>query len=1411
MANRTNQLGYVFEVSWEVCNKVGGIHTVVSTKTLSLLSNCEELILIAPDIWHDSSEHQEFEEDNTLFVSWKKAAEADGLRIRTGRWKIPGKPIVLLVDFSSYIDNKDNILYKFWEDYKLDSLSGQWDYIEPALFGYAAGKVIESFVKYNLSVYDRVVAQFHEWMTGTGILYLEKQMPQIATVFTTHATVVGRCIAGNEYSLYKSLSSTNGDVSASDFGVMPKHSLEKLSAQYADAFSTVSEITAAECRQLLSKNVDVVTLNGFENDFVPNEKEYAAKRTTARKKLIDVAEVLTGKKYEKEPVIVATSGRYEMHNKGYDLFINSLGKLNKDAELKTEILAYILVPGNNYGIKKSLYNRLYNQSGDNNVEGNHLTHNLHDVDLDPIISLIKENELFNRAEDKVTVIFVPSYLNGNDGIFNLPYYDLLMGIDLTAFVSYYEPWGYTPLESIAFGIPTITTNLAGFGKWAQSVLEADDSCVTVIERDDDNSEDVIDELTAAIRNFLMLTEEEKRGLSESAVKISNKALWKNFIDGYIELYSKALDKVEERRGKIIDKPRQTRASVEVFTKEAHIPLWRTFEIQTIMPKRFDGLVEMSMNLWWTWNYNASQLFKYIDPALWRKTSYNPISFLEEVTLARMQNLEHDTVFLKDYDNVYGEFCAYMEEGKNKKAPKIAYFSMEYGLNDNIKIFSGGLGILAGDYLKEASDTNTDMIGVGLLYRYGYFKQKISVSGEQQAEYIYQDFGKMPLIPVRDECGAQMKISISFPGRTVYVKIWKVEVGRIPLFLLDTDTDENQEQDKLITSRLYGGDLEHRFIQEMILGVGGIRALRDMGIRPDIYHCNEGHAAFIGIERLRRLRQKRNLKFEEALEIIRSSTLFTTHTPVPAGHDLFDETLMRKYMSHYPERLKISWEDMMRLGKINPEDKFSMSYLAANMSEGINGVSKLHGKVSQEMFAGLWKGYFPEENHISYVTNGVHYNTWTAKDWKMLYEKEFGDGFLNDLSNAEYWRKIHKVDNAVIWSIRQKQRFKLVDYVRNRLRSNWVKRYEDLKSMLEIMENINENVLTIGFARRFATYKRGDLLLRNLDRLSEILNNKDMPVQLLFAGKAHPNDKAGQELIKKIMDISKQAEFLGKIIFIEDYDIDLAKKLVQGVDVWLNTPTRPQEASGTSGMKAVMNGVLHFSVLDGWWVEARSERAGWALPQESVYDNHEFQNELDAQMIYNILENDIVPLFYNRDKNNVPNGWIEFIKNSIAEIAPQFTTKRMIDDYKNKYYNKLYPRSILLGENEYKLAVEISEWKKNMQKAWEELEIISAKFPDYEKNPMNLQEDFTGEIEINLKQLNPEDIGIEVIICNQSEGVKNVISEKYAAKLISMEGKIAKYTVKGSPQKSGFYNYAIRIYAKNELLPYRQDSGLVMWV
>ena len=1402
--NNTLNLDYIFEVSWEVCNKVGGIHTVISTKSLALSERCGDLIFIGPDTY-GTNENSEFIEEPALFAEWKQYAASNGLRVRTGRWNICGSPKVILISFTDFINEKDRIFADFWEDYKLDSLSGQWDYIEPALFGYTAGKVIESFCDFNLSAADTILAQFHEWMTGTGILYLKKNAPHIATAFTTHATAIGRSIAGNGLPLYRDLASYNGENMARHFNIVSKHSLEKISALNADVFTTVSEITQAECTQLLTKPADVVTPNGFEDNFIPKAEEAEKIRRAAREKMIAVAEKLTSYKFKEEPLIIATSGRYEYTNKGYNIFVDALDKLNRNANVNREILAYILVPGNNYGPQKSLIAALNGENA--NIENRNLTHGLHDAEYDPILNQLKRLGLTNEASNKVKVVFVPSYLNGDDGVFNMKYYDILQGIDLTAFVSYYEPWGYTPLESIAFGVPTITTSLSGFGMWSKQNIDRFDNCVTVIDRNEDNNDEVVANLAERMAYFANLDAESRKKISESATAASKKALWRSLVEKYMEAYAIAKGKIAERTDAITRRMQQTKIERTIMPKETS-PIWRQAEIKSDIPKKFEGLTELANNLWWTWNYEASAMFKRIDVDLWREKRYNPRVFLEEISIDRMKELENDNEFCQLYNRVYGNFKKYMEAAKDKKAPQIAYFSMEYGLHDNLKIFSGGLGILAGDYLKEASDTNTNMIGIGLLYRYGYFKQTITLEGKQQANYIAQDFNKIPVVPTLDEEGNQKRIVVRFPGRNVYVKIWRANVGRIPLYLLDTDDIDNQDQDKLITSRLYGGDWEFRFKQEMILGIGGTRVLKALGLKPDIYHCNEGHAAFIGFERLNDLISARNLKFDEALEIVRASTLFTTHTPVPAGHDAFEENMLRTYMSHYPDRLKITWDKMMSLGRLNPNDKFSMSYLAANISQEVNGVSWLHGIVSQKMFAPLWNGYFPEENHVGYVTNGVHYQTWTSKTWQKLYETTFGDGFMSDMSNPKYWEKINNVDDADIWDIRKLQRTRLINYVKNRVRENWIRSYESPSNMVTVLEKLDEKVLTIGFARRFATYKRGDLLFRNPERLAAILNNPKMPVQILFAGKAHPNDGAGQDLIKRIVEFSKRPEFLGKILFIEDYDIGLAKKLVQGVDIWMNTPTRPLEASGTSGMKAVMNGALHFSVLDGWWVEGYREGAGWALPQERVYENQDFQNELDTQTIYNMLENEIVPMFYDCSDDGIPHRWVKCIKKSIAEIVPMFTTKRMIDDYKDRFYGKLYKRSTELAENDYAKVFEIVNWKEKAARAWNFIEVLKIDFHTTEfENP----QDAYGEITLNLNRLSPNDIGIEAIAVSKKQDGSIVIDEKMPFKLKECNGKIAVFRIEGAPHKTGIYNYAIRAYAKNDLLPYKQDSKLIMWI
>ncbi len=1412
MAKHYQSPDYLFEVSWEVCNKVGGIHTVISTKAKSLRENLgDHHILIGPDVWRDSSENPEFEEDRTLFQSWIAQARNEGLRFHAGRWKIAGRPIAIILDFTTFMSGKDEIFSKLWESYRLDSISGQWDYIEPTLFGYAAGRVIESFAAYHLNIRSRVVAQFHEWMTGGGLLYLNENRPQIATVFTTHATVIGRSIAGNQLPLYDKLGDYDGDDKSNDFNVVSKQSLEKLAAMHADAFTTVSGITAKECKQFLKKEVDVITPNGFEDSYIPEGEELEKKRNQARSSLLRVAGKVTGEDPSDNVFLVATSGRYEYRNKGLDVFIDALGKLNQDKRLNREVIAFFLIPAHHYGPRKDLLSAL--QSDDSPDCSNHccLTHHLHDPESDPILNRIRENNLNDNKGQKVRVVFVPSYLNGDDGIFNVPYYDLLTGFDLTVFASYYEPWGYTPLESLAFRIPSVTTSLTGFGMWVREEYGKVDRGLTIVERNDDNYAETVDGIAGAIAATAGLTGETYEAARQEAWMISRTALWKNLIEKQYEAFSIALEKSRRRTSLFFDKERPGFVTERIVTQK---PEWKEFMVRENVPEKLAALEELSDNLYWSWDPETTELFRDIDPERWEETGHNPIVLLKQLPLSVFRQLEKSGEFLQKLGRVYEKYRAYMAGKADTVKPKVAYFSMEFGIHDSLRIYSGGLGMLAGDYLKEASDFNRDIVALGLLYRYGYFTQIVSAGGEQIVANEPQDFSRIPAAAVRDEQGNWKTISIQFPGRTVKARIWRVNVGRIELYLLDTDFEENIEQDRNITHYLYGGDEENRLKQELLLGVGGIRALEVLGIQPDLFHCNEGHAAFIGFERLRILVNKQNMTFQEALEVVRASTLFTTHTPVPAGHDTFEEGLVRMYMSHYPDRLGISWDQFIGLGRLHAEDKserFSMSYLAINISQEVNGVSRLHGKVTQQMFSELWQGYTPDELYIGYVTNGVHFPSWVAPEMLEMYLETFGEDFVGHQSDRDRWKRIYQVDDARIWEIRNRLRDKMIQHIKTRLRTALVKKLENPGLIMEVEDKLRSDILTIGFARRFATYKRAHLLFRDIERLSGIVNDPDRPVQFVFAGKAHPKDKAGQELIKMIVEISKRPEFKGKILFLQNHDISLAKILVQGADIWLNTPARPMEASGTSGEKAVMNGGLHFSVLDGWWAEGYMEGAGWALELEKTYENQNYQDELDAETLYTLLENEVIPLFYDRAKGDIPVQWVQYIKKSIAKVAPNFTMNRMLIDYETKYYKKLYTRSQKLIRDDYALTRDITAWKKIMLRLWDGLEIVTFTHPDISKDSVILGDSYEAEIILRLGNISPSDIGVELVIPDfKPENGKDFRTYSRDFELVREEDGNATYRVEVRPSRSGEFQYGIRIYATHPELPHRQDFPLVKW-
>ena len=841
------------------------------------------------------------------------------------------------------------------------------------------------------------------------------------------------------------------------------------------------------------------------------------------------------------------------------------------------------------------------------------------------------------------------------------------------------------------------------------------------------------------------------------------------------------------------------------------PVWKELTVKSSMPESLKCLEELAHNMWWSWNYEARDLWRSLDKDLYEECGQNPVLLLERLSYERKEEIIKDNSIIKRMKDVYGLYRNYIDVKPDEKRPSVAYFSMEYGINQILKIYSGGLGILAGDYLKEASDSNVDMCAVGFLYRYGYFDQSLSIDGQQIAKYEAQNFSSLPIERQLDSEGNPLVVDVPYVNYHVHAYVWRVNVGRIKLYLLDTDNEMNSEFDRPITHSLYGGDWENRLKQEILLGIGGILTLKKLGIKKDIYHCNEGHAALCNLQRLCDY-VSGGLSFNQALELVRASSLYTVHTPVPAGHDYFDESLFGKYMGGYPEKLGITWDEFIGIGRQNPDDhseRFCMSVFACNTCQEVNGVSELHGKVSQKMFSSTWKGYYPEESHVGYVTNGVHFPTWTATEWRKLYAKYFDETFLSDQSNQKIWEAIYNVPDSEIWETRMALKTKLIEYIREKFRESWLKNQGDPSRVVSLLDKINPNALLIGFCRRFATYKRAHLLFTDIDRLEKIVNDPERPVQFLFSGKAHPADGAGQGLIKKIFEISQRPEFLGKIIFLENYDMQLARRLVSGVDIWMNTPTRPLEASGTSGEKAEMNGVVNLSVLDGWWLEGYRKGAGWALTEKSTYQNQGYQDQLDAATIYGLLENEIIPLYYNRNNKGYSEEWIKVVKNSIAQIAPHYTMKRQLDDYYEKFYNKQAARFKSISANDNHIAKELALWKETVAERWDAIKVVSS---ENNLNAIGVETGVEYKIRYVIDEQGLDDaIGLELVSLKSDENGEYHIFKIIPMSMVRKDGNNYIFECNYVPNDAGSFKFSARMFPKNDLLPHRQDFCYVKWI
>lgn len=841
-----------------------------------------------------------------------------------------------------------------------------------------------------------------------------------------------------------------------------------------------------------------------------------------------------------------------------------------------------------------------------------------------------------------------------------------------------------------------------------------------------------------------------------------------------------------------------------------------------LPKRIEKLSEISNNLWWSWNTEFLRLFKMIDRDLWETCEKNPVKFLKLVSQDRLEQIAKNSDFLKEYDRLSKEFEDYINSKNtwfSNKYPEnkndlIAYFSAEYGLDQTIPIYSGGLGILSGDHLKSASDLGIPLVAVGLLYKNGYFHQKINGYGDQETEYNNIELSNLPINPVKDENDKELKIYVKFEDRKVYLKVWQINVGRIKLYLLDSDIDENTPEDREVTLKLYGGDQEMRIKQEIVLGMGGTNLLtRELGLKPTVYHMNEGHSAFLILELIKNIIKEKQVSFEVAKDIASSKTVFTTHTPVPAGNDIFPIELVEKYFKNFWPRLGLDREEFLKLG-MNPckelEHGFNMGILALKVAGKKNGVSKLHGAVSRELFGDIWPEIAANESPITYVTNGIHTCSWLAPSLKQLYNKYLIPYWQDNIHNDEVWENINNIPNEELWKIHQERKQKLLDLVKenttNRLRRSGYN-YEEIN---DITSKLDPNVLTIGFARRFATYKRATLIFKDLERITQILNNQERPVQLIFAGKAHPADKEGQDLIKRIHEISMMPQFKGKIFLLENYNIAMSRYLVSGVDVWLNNPRRPMEASGTSGQKASVNGVINFSVLDGWWAEGYNQENGWTIGSNAEYSSYEEQDNADSQSMYHTLEEKIIPIYYQKDENGISERWMKIMKNSIISTGGKYSTSRMLVDYANNLYMPLCNLTKKYYENVDNVA-EFNLWKKNLYINWKDIKITQK------NNLNNITMDAGNNIEVKCEvQLPNVDISNITVECYYGRILDNGIVENVSIIPMKLENKneeekTYEYSTKIELKTGGNYGYTFRIMPKHEMILDSENLNLVKWI
>ena len=1405
----------LFEVSWEVCNKVGGIYAVVSSKILEALAAFgENYFLLGPDLGNNP----DFEEtDEPCWQELRQETDRRNLSCRFGRWNIPGRPKVILVGYRDRYD-QSQLLFSLWNRYGVDSISGGWDYVEPVMFSTACGEVIEAACKaLHIPADGPALAHFHEWMCGGGLLYLKTNAPYVGTVFTTHATMLGRSMAGSGFDIYKQMHQINPKHEAGAYNITAKCSMETASAREADCFTTVSRITADEAGVFLGRTPDVLTLNGLDLRVIPDYSRDRSLAAASRQRLLEAAGRLLRRRLPEDTRIFLVSGRYEYHNKGIDVFLDALGMVNTAlSQSQSNVLALCAVMGGHSGVNADAVSgdpaKLPGQGGFWIS-----SHHVYNQPNDPILNACQRLGLDNRPENHVQVIFDPALLDGKDGFLNMRYEEVLAACDLGVFPSWYEPWGYTPQESAAHAVPTVTTDLSGFGMWVRS-SQRDKNGVTIICRRQTSYDETAASLRDVLLQYASLPEEQMQEHRHMVRHVAEGCSWEQFFPYYVQAYGLALDKARQRSSQPAGG--STTLTRVLAATMSTTPNLHSFTALTSLPPAIGRLRELAHNLWWSWHPECHYLFSALNEEEWERSNHNPIATLEKATRARLIIVAHEQSYLRLYNQTMAAFDAYMAEAPQSFGPltpqqPLAYFSTEYGLSECLPIYSGGLGVLSGDHLKSASDLNIPLVAVGLLYKNGYFRQIIDKNGDQTPVYPENDFATLPIEQVKDQDGKPREIYLQMPGRRLHVQIWLVRVGRINLYLLDTNLPSNTAEDRKITARLYEADRDIRLRQEILLGRGGVSMLRALDIRPAAYHMNEGHSAFLIFERIRLLMQENGLSFEEAGEVVRGSTLFTTHTPVDAGNERFSLESMEAYFKPYIQTVGISWQTLVNMGRFEGSERnvFEMTVLALKYSMKANGVSALHGVVSRHMWQEGWQGVPVAEIPIFSVTNGIHVPSYAGPAMRPLLQKHLGEGWQELTPDAPKWTRIADIPDADLWTARQTQKKHLLEAIRSSLPEFFKKFAIPYEKQQEMTSRLTPETLVIGFARRFAPYKRATLLFADVDRLARILEKSGQPVIFVFAGKAHPADGQGIGLIRELFQHMLSPRFFGKIFFIEDYSLAVSRLMVQGCDVWLNNPRRPYEACGTSGQKVAVNGGLNLSVADGWWCEGYNGTTSWTIgplvakgslgPEQSDYD--------DAASLYSLLEDKVIPLYFERDADNRPHNWLLRVRKAMQTLIAQYSSHRMLRDYLSDYYIPAATSHQELRSNHYALARHLSQWKQDVNARFGSVQMDTIRIEGIKEDSLLDGQSLHVAVTVHPGSMKLDELLVQ-LVAGPGDGSTFTETPDVVEMQPENEGVdgtmtfVCTYT----PSRSGIHVYGVRVMPCTEGLSSPLETRLVLW-